>query len=303
MENEIDFVDIVLYGYFNKRKALGNYFYRQFKAAEAKHYGVAEFFSACNDVVELLQEDIKKQVRERRVDIHHMLSAVENGVLEVEIPEGKTKKQSIAEAARYWKEEHDLGFGDDWVGSVVNLHVHLFSLTSGKYRGLLYWNDTLEIKMGLYDAIKLYKAEISANETNPNTERLQALNSKADNLSIRLAEYGFFDLPVLSDISSDGQATLIRKMSSNGLPYAVAMFDHLKFIEHLRVNYCKSEGGLHRLIASWFSKDTTGRSVKGNLNSLAPNSTNNTKRRYTAYKNKETVKNDIILLKKGVLPG
>jgi hypothetical protein len=302
MENEIDFVDIVLYGYFHKRKALGNYFYRQFKVAEAKHYGLVEFFSACKEVTLQFQENITKQVRDRRFEIHDVLVAAENGTLGVTIIEGKTKEECIAEAVQYWQEEFELGFGADWAGSVKNYHVHLLSYTYGKHRGMLYWNDTLKIIKGLYDAIQLYKAENAANETNPNTELPQPLNSKADNLSIRLAEYGFFELPVLAGISNDGKMTLIRKMSSKGLPYAVAMFDYLKFNEHLRVNYCKSEGGLHRLIASWFSKDTTGRSVKGNLNSLAPNSTNNTKRRYTAYKNKETVKNDIEQLKKGVLP-
>ena len=300
MENEIDFVDIVLYGYFHKRKALGNYFYRQFKAAEAKHYGLVEFFSACKEVALQFQENITKQVRDRRFEIHDVLVAAENGTLGVTITDGKTKEECIAEAVRYWQEEFDLGFGDDWAGSVKNYHVHLLSYTYGKHRGMLYWNDILEIIKGLYDAIQLYKAENDADKKSKNPEQVQPQVTKADILREQLVEHGFFELSALTEISEEGRVALIRKLSSEEVPYKVAMFDHLGYIEYLKKEKCDHKyEQTYKLLGKIIDKGADG--IKKNF--LALNSRSKINRnRYTAHIYKEIVKSDIQLLRLGVPP-
>ncbi len=79
------------------------------------------------------------------------------------------------------------------------------------------------------------------------------------------------------------------------------MFDYLGYLKYLDVQYFKSKTKLCKELSKWFKSDTNGRTIKGNMNTLAPKTTENLTR-YTAYKHKEKVKNDYNQLKLGVLP-
>jgi hypothetical protein len=132
--------------------------------------------------------------------------------------------------------------------------------------------------------------------TNPDQAQPQA--TKADILREHLAGHGFFELPKLSGISDQGRTELISKMSNKGLPYQVAMFDHLGFIDYLLMEKCNSiKLQAYKLIGKILDKGADG--VKKNILALNPMSQID-KNRYTAHLYIESVKNDIELLKKGV---
>jgi hypothetical protein len=301
MDHELNFVDLVLTGYFKNKSILGQYYFRQMKLALEKHYSAVEFFDKCSKVCDMLQEDITKQVIERRSMIINALSAAEQGKLEVSLIQGKTKEELLKESINYWQEEYELGYGTDWCGSIVGFHAHLHNLTKGHFRGHLRFDEINQIRSSLIDAFNLYKKDILKETDDQLQEQNSIKPTKADILKERLTEYGFYDLHAISSINKVGKSSLIEKMSKQGLPYSVALLDHVGFIQHFLDYHCESRSNMHKTIATWFTKDKTGRSVKGNLSTLVSSSKED-KKRYTAYKHKETVKIDIDLLKKGVLP-
>ena len=81
----------------------------------------------------------------------------------------------------------------------------------------------------------------------------------------------------------------MKKISGNGLPYAIAMFDYLQFIPFLEKQYFNTKYKLYIEVSKWFGSDKEGRAVRGNISSLLKNTTEN-KNRYTAYQHKENVK-------------
>jgi hypothetical protein len=124
----------------------------------------------------------------------------------------------------------------------------------------------------------------------------QQIKTKADILREQLSQYGFFELEKVKKLSEQGRTSIIEKISESGLPYAIAMFDYLQFIQYLERKHFDSKYKLNREISKWFDSDKEGRAVKGNISSLLKNTTEN-KDRYTAYKHKETVIKDYELLK------
>lgn len=115
--------------------------------------------------------------------------------------------------------------------------------------------------------------------------------TKAEILTQQLSKFGFFELEKIKSLSNQNTKTVIEKISENGIPYAVAMFDYLGFISYLENNYFKTQYQLIKEISKWFNSDNQGRAIKGNINSLINHSTEN-KERYTAYKHKEKVSFD-----------
>lgn len=124
----------------------------------------------------------------------------------------------------------------------------------------------------------------------------QPLKTKADLLNEYLREYSFFELEKVKVLSERSQNTLIEKISENGLPYAIAMFDYLDFLDHLKNKYFKTNTKLHKEISNWLHGDEEGRAVKGNINVLNEKSNEN-RARYTAHSHKENVKRDYESLK------
>ena len=124
----------------------------------------------------------------------------------------------------------------------------------------------------------------------------QPIRTKAEILKEKLSEYGFFELEKIKLLAEQNQNIIVDKISSKGLPYAIAMFDFLEFIQYLEKNHFDTKYKLNIEVSKWFDKDKEGRAVKGNISSLLKNTTEN-KNRYTAYKHKETVVNDYKELK------
>jgi hypothetical protein len=124
----------------------------------------------------------------------------------------------------------------------------------------------------------------------------QPLKTKAEILNEQLSKYDFFELEKVKPLTSKNKSCLIDKISKNGLPYAIAMFDFLQFIQYLEREHFKSKYKLNKEVSKWFDSDKDGRAVKGNISSLLKNTTEN-KDRYTAHKHKENVIKDYELLK------
>jgi hypothetical protein len=120
--------------------------------------------------------------------------------------------------------------------------------------------------------------------------------TKTDKLKAELGKYGFFELPKVKQLSEPNKQSLIELISTNDLPYSIAMFDFLDFIEHIENQHVETKAELNKEVSKWFNSDKEGRSVKGNISTLSKNSKED-KKKYTAHTHKETVKIDYQKLK------
>jgi hypothetical protein len=119
---------------------------------------------------------------------------------------------------------------------------------------------------------------------------------KSEFLKEQLNKYGFFELEKVKTLTEQNQILLIKNISEKKLPYAIAMFDYLKFIAYLDSEHFNSAFKRNLEISKWFEGDADGRSVRGNINSLL-SYTNEDKKKYTAHLHKENVEKDYELLK------
>lgn len=120
--------------------------------------------------------------------------------------------------------------------------------------------------------------------------------TKTDKLKTQLGQYGFFELPKIKKLSDPNKIKLVELISTNGLPYSIAMFDFLEFLEHMRKNHFTTHNQLNVEVARWFFASKDGRSVKGNISVLINTSTEN-REKYTSHIHKEQVQNDFYNLK------
>lgn len=124
----------------------------------------------------------------------------------------------------------------------------------------------------------------------------QQTETKTDKLKAALGKYGFFELPKVKQLSEPNKQNLVELISTNGLPYSIAMFEYLGFLKHIENEHFKTKYELNKEVAKWFNSDKEGRAVKGNISSLSDYSTEN-KSKYTAHIHKENVKTDYQKLK------
>lgn len=122
-----------------------------------------------------------------------------------------------------------------------------------------------------------------------NKEAVSKEKSKPEKLTIELEKYNFFSIDKVSKLTDEGQKRIVQFICNNKLPYAIAMFDYLGFLSYLEKNHFTQKYKLYKEIAKWF--DAQDRTIKGNISSLIPNTTENLTR-YTAYKHKKTVEED-----------
>jgi len=118
--------------------------------------------------------------------------------------------------------------------------------------------------------------------------------TKAEILKEQLSQYGFFELLKVKQLSDPNKQQLFESISTNDLPYNIAMFDYLEFIKHLRSEYFTSDYKLFIAVANWFQVDE--RAVKGNIYVLKAKSKEN-RGRYTADQQKQKVQKDYEALK------
>jgi len=124
----------------------------------------------------------------------------------------------------------------------------------------------------------------------------QQTETKTDKLKAELGKYGFFELPKVKQLSEPNKQSLVELISTNGLPYSIAMFEYLDFLKHLENEHFTAKYKLNKEVAKWFHSDKEGRAVKGNISSLSEYSKED-KNKYTAHTHKETVKTDYQKLK------
>jgi len=144
--------------------------------------------------------------------------------------------------------------------------------------------------------INVLKGKINLAKNRNSEKMLSTQPTKTEILKDYISQYGFFKLKKVSQLPDLNKTKLIEKISENGLPYAIAMFDYLDFITYLEKEHFDTKDKRNREIAKWFNSDNEGRAVKGNISSLLSYTTEN-KKRYTAFKHEETVIKDYEQLK------
>jgi hypothetical protein len=122
----------------------------------------------------------------------------------------------------------------------------------------------------------------------------QQTDTKTNKLKVELGKYGFFELSKVKQLSEPNKQRLIELISSNDLPYSIAMIEYLGFIKHLKAEHYTTDYKLFKVVANWF--EVNHRAIKGNINVLKEFSKENRKR-YTADQQKQTVQKNYEALK------
>lgn len=118
--------------------------------------------------------------------------------------------------------------------------------------------------------------------------------TKTEKLKQELGKFGFFELSKVKQLSEPNKQSLIELLSTNGLPYGIAMFEFLGFLKHLKAEHFKTDKELFQVVAKCFG--SAERAVKGNIYVLNDQSKED-RTRYTADQHKQTVKKDYEKLK------
>ena len=105
-------------------------------------------------------------------------------------------------------------------------------------------------------------------------------------LTEKLNENKFFELEKVNKLNETSKEKLIEFISTNEVPYQIAMFDFLGFITYINKEYCNTKQELNKILAEILN--STERTIKGNISVLNDFSKEN-KERYTSYNYKETV--------------
>ncbi len=129
---------------------------------------------------------------------------------------------------------------------------------------------------------------------NQNNNPINQIETKTAKLNTDLDKYGFFKLPMVKKLSDEGKGKLLELISSNELPYCIALFDYLGFIKHLDKEHFNTNYKRNKEISNWLNASED--SVKKNINVLDKGS-EVMKRRYTSHIHKDTVKKDYQELK------
>jgi hypothetical protein len=120
------------------------------------------------------------------------------------------------------------------------------------------------------------------------------IETKTDKLKTVLSEHGFFELTKVKQLFEQNKQSLVELISTNDLPYSIAMLDYLAFLKHLKAEHFKSDKKLFKAISEWFG--ASERAVKGNIYVLNEFSKEN-RTRYTADQQKQTVQKNYEALK------
>jgi hypothetical protein len=173
----MNYLDLVTEGYFdeNNREFLENYFLREYKKAEKEQFFEAnEFFSGCMKVIECWENYLQKEVFERKKELYLLLNGAKNGKLLYDDLEGKTIEQLRQETIENCEKELE-DVRPDGIGS-ISFTVNLSSLTEGRIRYNMDYNEVLQIKLSICKAFQ---------KTQPQEEALppQSMTKQSDKLS------------------------------------------------------------------------------------------------------------------------
>ena len=120
-----------------------------------------------------------------------------------------------------------------------------------------------------------------------------------EKLKLALHENGFFNLPKVRNLTEQSHGELIKLICANDVPYRIAMFDFLSFVDYFLSEYASTRTEMYKKFAEIFcagNRPVSVRTIQGNINDLRKSPTNRDSR-YTASLHIEEVKNHYETLK------
>ena len=213
------------------------------------------------------------------------------------------KSKSIYEinTENYIRELHDQYFhighnGESGWNYVRHIYPSVFNqqiiYEFGYNSGLVYSVDELKSKHNQVFEQFSFNKNIEEQRSAKKEEFLTATESLKD----KFKHYGFFSLQMVEKLSAVDQEQIVNLISTNSLPYRIAMFDYLGFLDYLSREHFNTKNEMYLEIAKWFGSSKDGRVVKGNINVLNEKSSEN-RNRYTAHLQKKSVEKDYNELK------
>jgi hypothetical protein len=121
----------------------------------------------------------------------------------------------------------------------------------------------------------------------------------SEKLKLALMENGFFTLSKVRDLKESSRDALVRLIFTNEVPYKIAMFDFLSFIDYFYNEYSSTRKEMYKRFGEIFcagNKPVSERTIQGNINDLNKKSADRDPR-YTASFHKEEVKKHYEALK------
>jgi hypothetical protein len=142
-----------------------------------------------------------------------------------------------------------------------------------------------------YEILKdRYKSYLEQKQALPTQQK----ETKTDRLKVELGKYGFFELPMVKQLSEPSKQDLIELISTNDLPYIIAMVEYLGFLKHLKAEHFSTDNKLFKAVAKCL--EGAERAVRGNIYVLSEISREN-RTRYTAHQQRQKVQKDYEELK------
>lgn len=151
--------------------------------------------------------------------------------------------------------------------------------------------EKLRINKIDYEVLKeRYKSHLEQKQALPT----QQIETKTNKLKVELGKYGFFELPMVKQLSEPSKQDLVELISTNDLPYIIAMVEYLGFLKHLKAEHFSTDNKLFKAVAKCL--EGAERAVRGNIYVLSEISREN-RTRYTAHQQKQKVQKDYEALK------
>lgn len=145
MNNSLNYLDIVLEGYFKRenRLYLDNYFYRVFKQCEKQYFEMDEFFDGCLGVIDSLNNEFQRQISEHLIDANKAILSFEKS--------GKEKQaESIAKRIKHIRPN---GVGN------ISFTINMLYLTNGRIAHHMTYDEVEQIKLNIKKAYLKAKEE------------------------------------------------------------------------------------------------------------------------------------------------
>ncbi len=107
-------------------------------------------------------------------------------------------------------------------------------------------------------------------------EQKQIENKDMPKLFEDLNEIGLFTLQKTSILNERQQMSIINLIKTrNNIPYTIALFHHIGFLDHLEQNVFRKKDALHKKLSNILGIDKSGRTIRGLINCFKPKSKEN----------------------------
>lgn len=124
---ELNYINIVLEGYYYHQEHLDLYFFRKWNEAKEQYYSKTEFFDGCLRVTNTVEQDINRYIHDEKRELYDAIAAVRSGRIEKD-PMGLTDEEVIHELkSRLEQLENKEGYsGMLWDSTGRNYQATLF---------------------------------------------------------------------------------------------------------------------------------------------------------------------------------